>query len=204
MWIQDHHGNTDVLVADLPIVLRSRLRTATLGEISFEADGGLGFSFNTVSSKLFALRGVLDGWGAQPVLILTDSKRFAKVTAARMKAAGFNAEEWSGDITTANRSVLKERFIAGEVQYLVAVIPAISTGIDGLQDVCSKIVWLSESENGMQNAQAVARIFRPGMTTKYGEFEHVKILARDTYDFHVFGRLIAAHINMADTLRLAA
>lgn len=204
VWLDTHDKGQDVLVADLPIVLRSRLRTATLAEMAFDQNGDVNFAVNCESSKLTALRGVLDFWGAQPVLIYTDSKRFAKVTVARMRAAGYSVAEWSGDVTSKERDQIKARYLAGEIQYIVAVIAAFSTGLDGFQRVTNKIVWLSESESGMVNDQAVARAFRPGMTSANGGFQHVSIQARDTYDENIFGRLLAARLNMGQTLKVAA
>ena len=58
-WIKSHRGAAP-LVADLPITLRQRLRTATLGEMSFGEGDELQFADDTVSAKLHALRGILD------------------------------------------------------------------------------------------------------------------------------------------------
>jgi hypothetical protein len=190
-WLKSHKGAAP-LVADLPITLRSRLRTATLGEMSFDENDEIQFAEDCISSKLHALRGVLDHYGDQPVLIYTDSKRYAKVVVKRMLAAGYDVAEYSGDTSEKERGEVKRRFLAKELSYIVAVIPAFSTGLDGFQRVCSKIVWLSESENQVLNSQATARLHRPGMI---GEFEHCKILARDTLDLEVFGRLVAAELS---------
>lgn len=204
VWLDDHYGDRQALVADLPIVLRQRLRTAALGEMVFDEFGDIGFSMQSHSSKLFALRGVLDGWGKESAVIFTDSKKFAKITVARMKAAGYGAAEWSGDISSKERDAIKARFIAGdpETRYIVGVIPALSTGIDGLQYATSKVCWLSQSENGIQNVQALARVFRPGVD--YDKFEQVVIQARDTLDQGVFSGLLAQRLSMVNSLRLAA
>lgn len=186
-WVRDHEGIQQPIVADLPIVKRQRLRTATLGVMSGDQDGEIWFADDCESAKLVALRGIVDAWAGEPVLIFTDSKRFAKVVARRMKAAGYRAEEWTGDITAANRDALKARFIAGEVDYIVASISALSEAVDGLQRRCSRIIWLSRSENELLNSQASRRIWRPGVDQE--KFMQVDILANDTLDAGTFSRL---------------
>lgn len=209
-WVEDRQSKgIQPLVADIPIVLRQRLRTATLGEMSFNEDGEIGFSMESKSAKLTALRGILDLWEGQKVIIFTDSKRFAKVTVARLQRAGYKAVEWSGDVSSKQRDAIKESFTSegGEVQYIVAVIAALSTGYDGLQKVCNRMIWLSESESVIENAQAQARLFRPGRTLANGGFMEVKILARDTHDVGIYSRLITRHAGINTSLaapRMAA
>lgn len=197
VWLQSHQGRAP-LVAQTPITLRARLRTATLGVMSLDTNGEIFFGLDTQSTKLIELFKLLHLYGDQPVAIYTDSKRFAKVTAARLQAAGYNAAEWSGDVSSKQRDEIKQGFLDRKIQYLVAVIPAFSTGLDGFQTVCNKIVWLSESENHILNNQALARFFRPG---RQGNFEHVKILARDTHDEGIYSRKIMETLLMSATLR---
>lgn len=202
-WLDSREGPAP-LVIDFPIALRTRLRTAALGEMSFDDNGEINFALDCKSSKLAILKPILDKWGDQPVIIGTDSKRFAKVTVARMRALGYNAVEWSGDVSSKKRDEIKAAFLAGTIQYIVAVIPSMSTGLDGFQTVCSKLVILSETENQIVGAQFIARLFRPGRTLKYGAFEMVTVQARDTYDEGVFTSLGLQRFSMNNTLRLAA
>lgn len=199
VWLESHQGLMP-LVADLPITLRSRLRTATLGELSLDDDGEIQFAMDCESSKLRALRGILDSpdWTGQPVAIYCDSKKFVKVTVARMRAAGYNAVEWSGDVSSKDRAKIKAAFLAGGIDYLVCVIAAFSTGLDKFQEVCSRVVWLSESDSHITNTQAIARFFRPG---RKGEFMHCKIVARDTYDLGVLNSLIMQRLAINASMR---
>ena len=191
-WVRDHEGIEAPVVADLPIVLRQRLRTATLGEMSLDAEGEIFFDADCTSAKITALRGVLDEFDRQagrkePAVIFTDSRRFAHVVAERMNRAGYRALAWTGDASEKQRMAMKEQFLAGEQDYIVATIPALSEGLDGLQYRCSKIVWLSRSENQLKNDQSAARIWRPGVDQD--AFMQVDILARDTLDEGTFSRL---------------
>jgi len=200
-WLDSRTGPAP-LIAELPIVLRTRLRTATLGEMVFDDDGEISFSMDAESSKLNALRTVLDYWGKdEQAAIYTDSKRFAKVAVARMRAAGYNAVEWSGDVSSKDRDQIKEDFIAGRITFLVCVIAAFNAGLDGFQAVCRHVVWLSRSENQVQCSQALARFFRPG---RVGEFTQVEIVARDTYDEAIFSSSVAQRLAVLSTLKVAA
>lgn len=211
-WLKERHPLSSEemlapLVAEVDIAKRQRLRTATLGEMSFDADGEVSFADDCRSTKLDALSGLLAHYGRQKVVIYTDSKRFAKVTVRRMLRAGLSVSEWSGDVNSAGRDAIKSAFLTpldeGGLQYIVAVISAFGTGLDGFQLVCSKIIWLSEIEgDAVQNDQAVHRIWRRGGDKE--NFEHVKILARDTYDEGVFGRLRMKSQSMQETMRAAA
>ena len=202
VWLDSPEGQT-AIVADFPMVLRTRLRTMALAEMSLQDDGLVGFAGDAVSTKLHALGNILTEYGNQPVVIYTHSKRFAKLVTARLNTAGFNAVEWSGDVPSLARDKIKADFLALKVQYIVAVIASFSTGLDGFQRVCNKIVWLSEVDDGKLNDQATARIFRPGMTTGNGGFEQVMVLAIDTYDVKVFSALVQARLAMRTTLKAA-
>jgi len=196
-WLRTSAGRLAALVVDMPVVLRTRLRTATLGTMAYDDDGEIFFPDDTRSTKWFALESVLTrpAWQKESVGIYTDSRLFARVVVKRMRAAGHNAVEWSGDVNSARREDIKRRFLDGEIQYLVSTIQSFSTGLDGFQTICNKVIWLSESDNNMLNNQAIKRYYRSGRAEG---FEHVKILARETYDVGVFGQ------NIRETLAMNA
>lgn len=191
-WAMNFEGDREPLVVDIPAVLRTRLRQVALAELSFDANGEVGFAPNAQSAKLQALRGILDAWGDQPVVLATDSKKFAHLTAARMTAAGYAAEAWTGDASEKERARIKADFLAGKFKYLVMTIQSGGTGVDMLQTVCSKMVWLSVPDGDPKlEEQMLGRVFRPGMTDKYGSFQHVRLLVRDSVDVEVLANLVA-------------
>lgn len=218
-WVEGWTGDQMPLVVDLPIVLRTRLRQATIAELSIkrtiaalegargpqgsmtdalrdayeEAEETVYFHSDAASAKLGALRGILDGpWAGQPVGIYTDSKIGAHFIVERMTRAGYSARAWTGDLTRKERGELKESFIAGEFQYLVGTIQSMGTGIDGLQAACNKVAWVSKADgNPALNDQALARYFRPGRTLASGGFEQVELVMPGTVDEVSFKTLIA-------------
>lgn len=180
MWLQAHPG-LEPIVANLPIVKRTRMRQACLGVMSVN-EGEIYYDIDTHSSKMFALKSVLDrpDWSGRQVGIYTESKRFAKVLVARMQRGGLKAAEWSGDVPSKKRDEIKRAFLAGEIQYIVAVISSFGTGLDGFQEVCNRVVWVSESDNAKDNIQAICRFWRTG--GDLADFQHVKLVARGTID----------------------
>jgi hypothetical protein len=170
-WLTTPDSNGKLpIVASLPIVARGMLRTCSLALPSIDAaTGKLYFEDRCESPKLDAENGLLatlaklDG---SPVIVYTHDKRFTKVLVKRITKAGYRTVEWSGDVSEAKRKVIKEAFIKGEIDVLVAVIGAISTGTDGIQYASNTELWISESDDGTDNEQGRGRLDRPGQRTQ--------------------------------------
>lgn len=204
-WAMGWEGEREPLVIDIPPALRMRLRQVALAELSLDEAGGVVFAPEAKSAKLQALKGLLEHWGDQPVVLFTDSKLFANLTAARMKAAGYSVEAWTGDTSREDRQRIKEAFIAGEIQYIVGTVQSMGTGLDGLQLVCSKAIWLSVPDGDPKlYTQALGRVFRPGRTMQYGDFQHVQLLMRDSLDVETLDRLLAKGRMIQDSIGAAA
>ena len=178
------------LVADLSITQRQRLRTASLGGMTLvsglaedDADS-IRFDAGCKSSTLTAAHAVLHrpDWVGQKVLILTHSKQFALEVARRirqkynvaLKVGGVTAKNWEIDKASFMRPVSE----TDSVQYLVAVISAVGTAMDGLQANCSRVLWLSEDDSNVNNIQAANRIWRDGVDLS--AYAAVKIVQKDT------------------------
>lgn len=147
------------LVAELPIVQKVRMRQIALGEVTFNEAGEVDFADDCNSAKADACALILTKHHpGEQVMFYTDSQRFARVLAKRLPGA----VEWSGKVNATKREQIKADFIAGKVRHIVAVIPAVAEGVDGLQQVCHTEVWLNKSFNGVLNQQAAARIARRG------------------------------------------
>jgi len=183
------------MIAEVPIAARIRLRQITLAVPSIGENDEIFFADDAVSTKFKALQEILDDIPDEPVLILTDSQKYAKIVAQRL---GNQAFEWSGQASQVKREEAKTAFLNSELQYIVAVIPAIAEGVDGLQDVCSTIVWLSHSDNNLMNQQVVDRIRRRGQKQVVKIYD---ILARDTYDEGQLSNLVERQLQMNATLR---
>jgi len=189
VWLEENP-----MVAEVPIAARIRLRKITLAVPSI-VDEEIVFDDNAVSTKFKALQEIIEDNPDEPMLLLTDSQKYASLVAKRL---GEKAFEWSGKASQTQREVAKQCFLRGEIKYLVAVIPAIAEGVDGLQDVCSTIVWLSHSDSNLMNQQVVERIRRRGQKRVVKIYD---IIARDTYDEGQISNLLKRQLEMNASLR---
>lgn len=188
------------LVTEVPVATRIRLRQITLGvpEID-EATGEVRFAEDCQSSKLDELFSIIeDHPEGEPMLLLTHSQKFAAVTTKRLEAKGFTAFEWSGVKPQKVRDEALEKFISGEIQFIVAVISAIGEGTDGLQERCSTVVWLSRDDNRLLNEQAAGRLDRRGQKRSVNSYD---IIAEDTYDEGQLSKLVMDQLQMNASLR---
>lgn len=194
VWLGDNP-----LVAEVPVATRIRLRQITLGTPSISPEGDVYFDDDCKSTKIDELYSIIeDHPEGEPMLILTHSQKFARVVTNRLKKSGYSAFEWSGKAEQKDRDVALESFIAGEIQFIVAVIAAIGEGTDGLQERCSVMVWLSKDDNGILNQQAMGRLDRQGQKKAVISYE---IIAEDTYDAGQLSTLVLRQIEMNRSLR---
>ena len=202
MWLQSH-TDLEPILANLPIVQRQFLRSATLGTMVLR-DGKIAYDADSlISTKEVALASVLrrPDWAGKSVLIYAEDKRILRTITERMKRNGLSVAMWSGDVSSQKRRELKRAFIAGEIQYMTAVISAIGTGTNRLQKNCSRIVWLGESESSKDNDQGVSRIWRDGGDLE--DFQQVKLVARGTIDENILIRNSLSSKNALESMRVA-
>lgn len=191
VWLGEHP-----LVTDLPIVQKTRLRQIALGEPTI-IDGEVTFAPDCASAKADACQKIIDKYHpADHIVFYTDSQRFAHVLAQRLPGA----VEYSGAVSHKDRAQAVEDFIAGRVKRLVAVIPAVAEGLDGLQEVCHVEVWLNRSFDGTLNTQAEGRTNRMGQRAP--KIVRYELSAAGTDDDKDIERLVHQARTMQGSLRL--
>lgn len=187
------------LVTEVPITTRIRLRQITLGVPYITEEGVVDFDMDCKSSKLDEMFEIIgDLPEGEPLLILTHSQKFARVTTERLQQAGISAFEWSGAKSQPQRDEALNLFRGGELQAIVGVISAIGEGTDGLQERCSTIIWLSKDDNRLLNEQAAGRLDRRGQKSSVLSFD---IVAEDTYDEGQLSKLVEQQLKMNASLR---
>lgn len=187
------------LVTEVPVATRIRLRQITLGVPSIDENGQVVFAEDCKSSKIDELYSIIgDHPEGEPMLILTHSQKFASVVTKRLSKDGYSAFEWSGVASQKERDKALEEFIAGEIQFIVAVIAAIGEGTDGLQERCSTVVWLSKDDNRLLNEQAAGRLDRQGQKKAVVSYD---IIAENTYDEGQLSKLVKDQLAMNASLR---
>jgi SNF2 family DNA or RNA helicase len=186
------------MIAEVPIAARIRLRQITLAVPTINADDEVVFDDDALSTKFKALQEIIDDNPDEPMLLLTDSQKYARLVANRLNKTKEQAFEWSGKANQNQREEAKQRFLKGNLKYIVAVIPAIAEGVDGLQNVCSTVVWLSHSDSNLMNQQVLDRIRRRGQKEVVKVYD---IVARGTYDEGQISNLLQRQLDMNTTLR---
>jgi hypothetical protein len=201
-WLNDRP-----LVADLPPIMRLRLREIALAVPSIK-DGWLRkqdkdtlewekvwgeivyFEEDAKSSKVDNIIEVLNDLYAEkpePVLIYTHSRKFATMLALRLQAKGFRARQFVGGMSKDEREWKLENF-GTEFDVMVATIPTVSEGTDGLQLVSRIEFWVSLDDNRLLNTQAKGRLSRPGQTRPVQRY---LFLAPNTVETKQLGKLEA-------------
>lgn len=178
VWLEENP-----LIAKIPAVKQLRLREMLLAVPSIKQDwirvqdketkewskewgDVVYYKEDAKSSKLDALFDLLSDLYVQeptPVLIVCHSRKFVEIVVKRLQAKGYNARQFIGGMSPDEREWKKSRF-GHEFDILVATIPTVSEGTDGLQLVCHNEVWFSVSDNRVQNIQTKGRLPREGQT----------------------------------------
>lgn len=184
--------NDHPLVVEATITQRTRLRQVTLGEIAFNDDGDVDFHIDGRSTKYDELLSIIKEFPDEQMVIVSASARFAEVVTAKLNRdlKGEVAGLWAGQKRTSakQRDQLKADFLSGKVRYIVGVITAMGTGVDGLQTVCNTMVILEEQEGQDSTMdQLYHRLARRGQNKTV---RFIKIAARNTYDQGVLDQLI--------------
>lgn len=202
VWLGDHP-----LVADLPPIMRLRLREIALAVPSIkegwvrkqDKDTELWekvwgeivyFEDDAKSSKVDHITEVLNDLYAEkpePVLIFTHSRKFATMLTKRLQGKGFEARQFVGGMSKEERTWKLENF-GKEFDIMVATIPTVSEGTDGLQLVCRIEFWVSLDDNRLLNTQAKGRLSRPGQTKPVQRY---LFLAPRTVETEQLGKLEA-------------
>jgi SNF2 family DNA or RNA helicase len=166
---------------------------------SVDDEGVVHFADDCKSSKIDEMFDIIsDLPDGEPLLVLTHSQKFAKVVTQRLNNKKIVSFEWSGAKPQPVRDIALTDFIAGKIQVIVAVISAIGEGTDGLQEVCSTVIWLSKDDNRLMNEQAAGRLDRQGQTQAVLSFD---IIADGTYDEGQLGKLVKDRLSMNRSLR---
>lgn len=98
----------------------------------------------------------------------TDKERIPKRVAKYVKSKGFSYALYIGEQSTEEREQSKGDFTEGEVDILIAS-RTIGTGVDGLQNVCNRMVLLTLPWTDSEYTQLKGRIYRQG--SKFGDVE---------------------------------
>jgi superfamily II DNA or RNA helicase len=100
----------------------------------------------------------------------TDNDRIPKRIAKYVKSKGYSFGLYIGEQSTEDREHNKTSFVKGDIDILIAS-RIIGTGVDGLQNVCNRMILLTLPWTDSEYTQLKGRIYRQG--SKFGDVEIV-------------------------------
>ena len=100
----------------------------------------------------------------------TDNDKIPKRIAKYVKSKGYSYGLYIGEQSTEDREHSKTSFVKGDVDILIAS-RIIGTGVDGLQNVCNRMILLTLPWTDSEYTQLKGRIYRQG--SKFGDVEIV-------------------------------
>ena len=197
--------NNNPLAIDIPAVLNMRLRQICLAVPSVRQDWvrrkdketGLWqdewgdvvwFEDDAKSTKIDAIKEILSDLHAEqpePVMIFTDSRIFATICTKQLQAAGYNARQFVGGMSTEEREWKMTQF-GKKFDVLVCTLQTVAEGTDGLQHVACHEIWANVSWSPLINTQGAGRLSRQGQKRAVQRF---MLLAKDTVEIVQRGRL---------------
>lgn len=194
-WLKDNP-----LQADVPISQHTRLRQLSLGYLSVEdtdetdEDGApiqrVWFEDDAESPKIDALQEFIKDNPDRNLFVVTDSRIFAEILPKRLKTKG-GVTLWTGDTKHSERERILTDWGHGKGEVLVATIPSVAEGVDGLQHSCHTIVWMNKSTNGLLNEQVLGRLKRRGQKNRVVEVEIVAVETKDEPDNNRLDRTLS-------------
>ncbi|MDA7570418.1 helicase-related protein [Flavobacteriaceae bacterium] len=98
----------------------------------------------------------------------TDDNKIPHQIAKFVRSQGYSVGFYIGEQSTEEREVSKDSFVKGSTDILIAS-RTIGTGVDGLQNVCNRMVLLTLPWTDSEYTQLKGRIYRQG--SKFGDVE---------------------------------
>lgn len=138
-------------------------------------------------ARIDALKEIIELHPGEKIVIWS---RFTRDVQRIMGVLGDEAVAYTGETSEGDKAVALRRFIDPEspVRFFVSNPAAGGTGIDGLQKVCSTVIYYSNSFNAGERWQSEDRTHRHG-TTKHVVYYDLIAKGRSSIDRRILGNL---------------
>lgn len=170
--------DSGTLLALDPLTLLGRLSQLASSYADVQPDGTVQLS--EPSGKLDELDAILDELGDEPVVVFAASRQLIDLAAARLEKRGVTFGKITGTVSTDERELAKEAFMAGRLQVLLLTLGAGSEGLTLTR--ARHLVFLQRSWSLVENRQAEDRIHRPGAEQHESVFIHDIVAAGTVED----------------------
>lgn len=175
-WVGEHGDEPISSPAVVSQLVRLQQFAAAYARMERQKDGTYKLRMDEPSSKLDALEQVLEDTDAQ-VVVFSSSKQLINLASRRLARRGKEMGLLTGDVSSADKIRLVERFQAGELPMLGATIAAGGESIT--LTAASTVVFLDRAWSAKGNVQAEDRLHRIGQKNAV---HVIDIMARDTVD----------------------
>jgi SNF2 family DNA or RNA helicase len=134
-------------------------------------------------AKVVAAEGLLHGLTRRgPVVVFAQFQATCNRLASRLAGVGISAQPYHGGIELALRDRAVEEFRTGKLDVLVGTLASLGEGVDGLQNLCSQVMFLDRHWTHARNDQAIGRLRRSGQNRRVTVYH---LMAEDTIDVAV-------------------
>lgn len=148
------------------------------------------------SNKVSALLEIVEEYEGVPLLVLTKNRGLADLVQGKL---GTKAVAHHGGIPDRDRKTARERFIAGEIPYLVGTYGTLAVGIDGFQHATHVGVRLQRPWDLLSDDQAVSRLLRSGQSQ--GTVQFIDVISPGTIEERVLDVLAEKEMNFDEVVR---
>lgn len=156
-WVgenEDQPVNASVVIAQL-----TRLQQFASAHATFNDEGKLVLA--DPSSKIDSALEILDSTD-RPVVFFSQFSQVIDLFCKRLEANGITYGKYTGGTGPKDRERIIDEFKNGKLRVFAATLGAGGTGLDGLQEASSTIVFFDRAWSHSVNNQAIGRLYRIG------------------------------------------
>lgn len=149
------------LVASIVIAKLFRLSQIALATPEFNSEDKI--ILKSPSTKINAIKEILADNENEKFVIYTNYKAMVDLISDELNASGINTIKFTGELDPIQRKHAINQFNSNsDINVLIATIKSIGTGVDGLQNNCSNVIFTDRSLTADENKQAEDRLHRIG------------------------------------------
>lgn len=171
-----------ILMASNPLVRDVRLLQIAAATPVIDEASGTVMDLTSPSSKIDALRDIIESAPGEPLVIFTVSKLLANLVIRELQHTGLRVVSITGDVSNNQRQSNVDSFQGGEADYIVCTVAAGGEGITLTR--ASKVVFLQRSFSMVQDRQAEDRVHRIGQEAE--SVQIIDVVSTDTNESDVF------------------
>lgn len=170
-----------IILADNPLTQLTRLLQIAAATPVVDESGNV-VALARPSAKLDTLYEIIDEAPNEPLVIFTQSRKFADLVLDDLRSHNLRVGSVTGTVTGEARAAVVREFQEGEVDYIVCTLGAGGEGITLTR--ASTVVFLQRSFSMVQDRQAEDRLHRIGQEAE--SVQVIDVVCEDTAEYRLF------------------